>query len=127
MVLAHYCNYMNDTIEHPMEIKYFTSPWCQMCRLQEWLIEEIKLFAQWKLEKIDVDTTEGYKIAIENGIQETPTLLFKDEHDTFKMVKNIDVDLAKQLISGWTKSLDVEIIEDVKTEEWLSWESQTTV
>jgi hypothetical protein len=119
---------MNDTIEHQMEIKYFTSPWCQMCRLQEKLVDEIKLFAQWQLEKVDVDTPDGYKIAIENGIQETPTLLFKDEHDTFKMVKNINVDLAKQLISGWTKSLEAEIIEDdVKTEEWLSWEGQTTV
>ena len=51
-----------------MEIKYYTSPWCVMCKLQKWKVDDINSFFDNKIEFIDISNDEWYNDAVANNI-----------------------------------------------------------
>ena len=74
-----------------------------MCKLQKWKVDDINSFFDNKIEFIDISNDEWYNDAVANNIMETPTLLFKDWGKKHLMSHNIDVDLAKEIITNWIK------------------------
>jgi len=82
-----------------------------MCKLQKWKIDEINTAFNNNIEMIDVAVDAWYEEAVKNDIMETPTLLFIEWTEKFKMSHNINVDLAKQIISWWIKSMNAEVVE----------------
>lgn len=81
-----------------------------MCKLQKEKVEQINQKFNNKIEFIDISIDSWYEEAVKNDIMETPTLLFIEWDNKFRMSHNIDEDLAKQIISGWIKSMDADVV-----------------
>lgn len=68
--------------EMEIEILYFTSPWCGPCRQQSPIIDELP--KEYNVRKVDISLDEGMQEAVDNMVQQTPSVLVRYKYDATK-------------------------------------------
>lgn len=59
------------------KIIYFSAPWCAPCKTFAPIMERVANELGWVVEKIDISTEDGEKIATAEGIKAVPTLILE--------------------------------------------------